>query len=256
MSWAPKESHASRPHHRSHWPGRPASGSAPAREGLSSLRCRQGAEQSQARDDARRVSFRRDRSRRPGRPSVAREGSRSRSTARGLQPGRHLVRGAVVEPGRTHVQSHGHRCSAHARSRPHGGRRPEQHHSLLSSLVIGDVRQSARDSAIRDDAVPSAFAVRLREGVRPSHHRQLPRELRPLRLLGHSLQSRGSAPWRRVRHSQGHQRGRAHQTRSPGRRGHGQPRCQARLGLRRRLREGDVAHAPTGRARRLRDRHR
>ena len=35
-----------------------------------------------------------------------------------------------------------------------------------------------------------------------------------------------------------------------------QPRLRARLGLRRRLRRGDVADAPAGRARRLRDRHR
>ncbi len=34
-----------------------------------------------------------------------------------------------------------------------------------------------------------------------------------------------------------------------------QPRREARLGLRRRLRAGDVAHAPAGRAGRLRDRH-
>ena len=59
-----------------------------------------------------------------------------------------------------------------------------------------------------------------------------------------------------VRHSQDHRRRRAHQARpdrSPVAR---QPRRQARLGLRRRLRRRHVADAPAGRARRLRGRHR
>ena len=45
------------------------------------------------------------------------------------------------------------------------------------------------------------------------------------------------------------------QGRAPEEAGHGQPRRQARLGLRRRLRPGHVADAPAGEARRLRRRH-
>ena len=44
--------------------------------------------------------------------------------------------------------------------------------------------------------------------------------------------------------------------RAAARAGHGQPRAEARLGLRRRLRPGHVADAPAGQARRLRRRHR
>src|SRR6478609_3145679 len=45
------------------------------------------------------------------------------------------------------------------------------------------------------------------------------------------------------------------QARPPGRGGAGQPRRRARLGVRRRLRRGDVADAPAADRRRLRDRH-
>ena len=55
---------------------------------------------------------------------------------------------------------------------------------------------------------------------------------------------------------QGHQRGRAHQARSAGLDQPRRHRPEARLGLRRRLRRGDVDDAAAGRARRLRDRDR
>ena len=42
----------------------------------------------------------------------------------------------------------------------------QQSDPLLSGVVVGDVRQGARDAAERADAVPSAFAVRVRQGVR------------------------------------------------------------------------------------------
>ena len=78
--------------------------------------------------------------------------------------------------------------------------------------------------------------------------------LRPVRVLGDPLQPREPAPWPRVRHAQGHARRGRDQARPPGRAAAGQPRRRARLGLRPRLRRGDVADAPAGRARRLRDR--
>ena len=74
--------------------------------------------------------------------------------------------------------------------------------------------------------------------------------------LRHPLQPRVAAPRDPVRHAQDHARRGAHQARPRQEALPRQPRRQARLGLRRRLRRGDVADAPAGQARRLRDRHR
>ena len=77
----------------------------------------------------------------------------------------------------------GTRRAAHARRDPHRRRQRRTTRSASTRpVVVGDVRQGARDAADRDDAVPPALAVRLRQGVRPRHHGQLPRELRPVRL--------------------------------------------------------------------------
>ena len=71
----------------------------------------------------------------------------------------------------------------------------------------------------------------------------------------HPLQPRVAAARRRVRHPQD-QPGRGPDlARAAGRARAGQPRGRARLGLRRRLRRGHVAHAPAAAGRRLRDRH-
>ena len=78
-----------------------------------------------------------------------------------------------------------------------------------------------------------------------------------LRVVGDPLQPRVAAPRARVRDPQDHRRRRADQAR-PRRTSCalGNLDAAARLGLRRRLRRGDVADAAAGRARRLRDRHR
>ena len=47
----------------------------------------------------------------------------------------------------------------------------EQPDALLPGVVVGDVRQGARDAADRAHAVPPALAVRRRQGVRPRHRR-------------------------------------------------------------------------------------
>ena len=80
-----------------------------------------------------------------------------------------------------------------------------------SSEMFGKVR---RDAAARDDAVLSAQPVRRGEGVRPLDHRELPRELRPVRGVGDPVQPREPAPRPRVRDAQGHRRRRAHQARA------------------------------------------
>ena len=58
--------------------------------------------------------------------------------------------------------------------------------------------------------------VRGGQGLRPLDHRQLPRELRPARLVGYALQPRVTPARPRVRHAQGHERGGPHRVRPPG----------------------------------------
>ena len=148
--------------------------------------------------------------------------------------------------GRADRQHHRSRRAAHAGGDPHGRRHPEQPDPVLPGVVVGDVRQGARDPAARADRLPPALAVRLRQGVRPRHRRQLPRVVRAARVVGHPVQPRGPATRHRVRDAQGVQRGGPHQARPAARAGARQPRLQARLGLRRRLRQGDVADAAAG----------
>ena len=95
---------------------------------------------------------------------------------------------------------------------------------------LGDVRQGPRDAAERADAVPPPLAVRLRQGVRPPHHRELPRVVRPVRLLGHPVQPRVRAAGHRVRHPQDHQRRRPHQARPAARAGARRPRAPSATG--------------------------
>ena len=52
---------------------------------------------------------------------------------------------------------------------------------LLPGVLERDVREGARGAADRADAVPPAQPVRRGQGLRPLHHGQLPRELRPVR---------------------------------------------------------------------------
>ena len=67
----------------------------------------------------------------------------------------------------------------------------------LPGVVQRDVRQGARGAADRADAVLSAQPVRRVEGVRPLHHGQLPRELRPVRRAraSCSITNRRAAAW-------------------------------------------------------------
>jgi GDPmannose 4,6-dehydratase len=81
----------------------------------------------------------------------------------------------------------------------------------------------------------SPYAVR--EGRRALDHGELPRVLRHARLLRHPVQPREPPPRRDVRDPQDHPRRGPHQDGPPGQGLPGQPRQQARLGLRGRLRE-------------------
>ena len=108
-------------------------------------------------------------------------------------------------------------------------------------------RCSARSRGARrtSDAVLPAQPLRRGEGLRPLHHRELPRELRPLRVLGilfnHESPRRGlEFVTRKV--TDGVARIKLGLASTCAR----QPRRPPRLGLRRRLRRGDVADAPAG----------
>ena len=103
-----------------------------------------------------------------------------------------------------------------------------------SSEMFGKVREVPQT---RDDALLPAQPVRRGQGLRPLDHRQLPRELRPVRVLGHPVQSRVAAPRAGVRHPQDHARAwRASSSGSQTEAAPGQPGGAARLGFRRRLR--------------------
>ena len=95
---------------------------------------------------------------RPARPVVAHRGRRTGAARRGLQPRRDQLRAALVQAGRAHRGDHRPRRAAHARSGAHRRRHREQPDSLLPGVVVGDVRQGARDAADRDHAVPPAVA--------------------------------------------------------------------------------------------------
>ena len=123
-----------------------------------------------------------------------------------------------------------------------------------SSEMFGKV---LRDAADRDDAVLPALAVRRGEGLRPLHHGQLPRVLRPVRdapgsSSTTSRQRRGlefvtrKITW----HAAAIKLGQRDELAL------GNLDAAPRLGLREGLRRGDVADAPARQARRLRDRHR
>jgi hypothetical protein len=62
--------------------------------------------------------------------------------------------------------------------------------ALLPGLQLGDVRQGARGPAERGHAALPALALWRREGLRPLHHDQLPRVLRPPRHQRDPLQPR------------------------------------------------------------------
>ena len=61
---------------------------------------------------------------------------------------------------------------------------------LLSSVDLGDLRQSTGDAPKRNHALLSALALRCRQTLRLLDYGQLPGSLRPLCLQRHSLQPR------------------------------------------------------------------
>ena len=152
--------------------------------------------------------------RRPARPALAGRRDEGVRAGRDLQPRGDVVRGDVLEPADADRAS----SPALGVTRMLEAMRevcPEaRFYQASSSEMFGKVRETPAERA---DALLPAQPLRRRQGLRPLHHRQLPRELRPLRLLRDPLQPREPPPRPRVRHPQDHPRGRRDQAR-PGRR--------------------------------------
>ena len=179
---------------------------------------------------------------------------RTRQAGRDLQPGRPEPRARQLRRARVHGLDGRPRHAAPARGDPRVG--PRQVGALLPGVVERDVRRapSRRRARRRRSSPRSPYAC-----AKVFAHQlcaELPRSVRDVHLLRHPLQPRVAAPRDSVRDPQDHARGGAHQARPREEAVPRQPGRQARLGLRGRLRRGDVADAPAGQARRLRHRDR
>ena len=107
---------------------------------------------------------------------------------------------------------------------------PVRFYQAGSSEMFGKVG----DAPGREHAVPPAQPLRVRQGLRPLHDRQLPRVIRPLRQQRDPVQPRVAPARRDVRHAQGHPRRSRRSSRGCRSASTGQPRRQARLGVTRR----------------------
>ncbi|CAA9307574.1 MAG: GDP-mannose 4,6-dehydratase, partial [uncultured Gemmatimonadaceae bacterium] len=249
-----------RPHHRDHRPGRLLPRGAAAGQGLRGARDRAARlvvqhrpHRPPLRGPARGGGAAAPPLRRPGRRHGDAAHPRERLPGRGVQPRRAVARARLVRGARVH------------RGRRGGGRAPragvaarlrrahEARGALLPGRLVGDVRRH-RAAAARGHAVLPAQPVRRGEGGRPLVLGELPRGLRAVHLQRDPLQPREPAARRDVRHAEDHPRARPHPRRAAGEALPRQPRREARLGVRGRLRRGDVADAAAGPPRRLRRR--
>ena len=197
--------HPASPHeasldHGNHRPGRVLPGGAAAGEGLRGPR--HGPPRLDREVRAHRAPARPDHPPpgRSARPPQPRRHPARLQPGRGLQPRRDVVRRGLLDPADADRRVHRRRRHAPARGGPRGLPRD----ALLPGLLERDVRQGARDAPERVDAVLPALALRRGEGLRPPHHGQLPRVLRPVRRLGDPLQPRVAAPRAGVRDAQDH----------------------------------------------------
>ena len=188
---------------------------------------------------------------RPSRPELAHQRDGRGSARRGLQP-----RGAVVRPRfilATGLDGGVHGSRSHANPRVDPSRQSQD--SLLPGVFFGDVRKGRERPAERRYEISPAKPLWRRQAVRPLDHRQLSRVLRDFCGFRNPLQPRVAPPGARVRHSQDHARRGADRRRKAEGVEARQSRRSARLGLYRRLREGDASDAATERPQRLRDRN-
>ena len=167
---------------------------------------------------------------------------------RDLQPGRAEPRARQLRRPRVHRVDGGAGHAAPARGGARAGRRRCRFYQASSSEMFGAAAPPQNEATPFQPRSPYAcakvFAHQLCQNYREAYGLFI--------CVRHPVQPRVAAPRDPVRHPQDHARRRAHQARPREEAVPRQPRRQARLGLRRRLRRGDVADAPAGQARRLR----
>ena len=137
---------------------------------------------------------------RPARPASLVAALREAAAGRGLQPRRAVLRADLVEPAgadrRVHALGVTRMLEAIRTVDPE-----IRFYQASSTEMFGKVREVPQTEA-------TPFYPRTPYGVakvvRPLHHRQLPRVLRPVRRLGDPVQPRVAAPRARVRHPQDH----------------------------------------------------
>ena len=170
-----------RAHHRHHRPGRLLPRRPAAREGLRGPRHGPPLLDGEVRAHRAHPRPHHAAPGRPARPALAGRRAARRAPGRDLQPRRDVVRRGVLDPadadGRVHRRRASRACSRRcARSCPEA--------RFYQASLERDVRQGARDAADRVDAVLPALALRRGEGLRPLHHGQLPRVVRPACVSG------------------------------------------------------------------------
>ncbi|CAA9405212.1 MAG: GDP-mannose 4,6-dehydratase, partial [uncultured Phycisphaerae bacterium] len=250
------------PDHGHHRAGRLVPGGAAARQGVRGARHRPPEQLVQHGPDRAPVPGpARDRGqdvpalRGPGRRDGAAGDHHPGEAGRGVQPRRAVARAGQLRPAGVHGA--GRRAGD---DQPAGGGPGRGRRQAAGPGVPGeqqrDVREGAGDAADRADAVPPAEPVRVREGVQLLADRELPRGVRDVRGERDPVQPREPAAGRDVRHPQDHPGGHPDQGGAAGQAVPREPGRQAGLGVRRRLRRGDVADAPADEAGRLRDRDR
>ncbi len=159
--------------HRRHRPGRLLPCRAAAREGLRRPRHGPPRLDGEVRADRAHPRPHHPAPGRPARPALAGGRDACLQTSGDLQPRGDVLRRGLLDPadpdGRVHRRRRHADARGDARSLPRG--------ALLPGVLERDVRQGARGSPDRDDALLPALALRRGEGLRPLHHGQLPRVL-------------------------------------------------------------------------------
>jgi hypothetical protein len=223
--------------HRHHRPGRLLPRRAPARQGIRGRRHRAAQLHDELRADRAPPGPRRAGLRRPARPdSLDRCAARERAR-RDLQPRRAELRADVVDAAGAHRRVHRARRDTRC-SRRCGSSIPKARFYQASARARCSARSSRRRSARR-----TPFYPRSPYGVAKVYGHWITvnyRESYDLHAARHPVQPRVAAARPRVRDAQGHRRA-SRASSSAATELRSATSTRARLGLRRRLRRGDVA---------------
>ena len=178
------------------------------------------------------------------------------AAGRGLQPGGDLVRGVELLAGRVDGEHDGAGRAADARGDPHGRGtqdNPIRFYQASSSEMFGKVRETPQNEMTPfHPRSPYGCAKVFGHDITVNYRESYGLFACSGILFNHEGPRRGiEFVTRKVTNAAAED-----QARPAARAGDGNAGHQARLGLRRRLRPGDVADAAAGRARRLRGGHR